>query len=247
MNLFNKLKKTNWLIIVLFYVFACALSFIFLKFPNFLKEISVIVFKFNIPFNWNHGIALLLASIIGYKIVKLQHKTSFFGNNSNKTILFAVLFLSIYSLFGINNKYNINPHLWAFIFCLVTLIYDIFEETVWRGFINDNLTYLPFWLKGIITGVFWGAWHLIVFENFDQFGGIFIFILMCIILSIIIAYATDKTNSILFAATIHALFCKTNYATLICVVLLIVLILSWKIKTNNIEQINHSRNKRAIR
>lgn len=234
MKLFKKLKNIKWINILLFYFLACSFTYLVLKFSNVLKIISINLFNFNIPFNWNHGIALLITSLFGYQAFKFQLKTSFFGNNLKKSILFSLIFLITYTLYGISNEYGINQHLWAFIFCLLTLIYNIFEETAWRGFLNDNLNSIPFWLKGIITGVFWGLWHLFVFENFNQFGGLHIFILLCIILSVIIACATDRTNSVLVAASIHALFCKTNYATLICASILIVLIVTW----NNDYKIN---------
>ncbi|MBK1442401.1 CPBP family intramembrane metalloprotease [Parapedobacter sp. ISTM3] len=88
---------------------------------------------------------------------------------------------------------------------------------------------IPFWLKGIITGILWAFWHLLIFDSFDPFGGLHIFVLLCIIVSIIMAYATDKTNSLLVAASIHALMMLRDMkVTVLCAVVWLVLILFWK-------------------
>ncbi len=144
-------------------------------------------------------------------------------------MLVAGSYLLYYSLFGLSNKLGINEHLWAFIFCASMLTYNIFEETAWRGFLHDKLGDSPAWLKGIVTGILWGFWHVLIFKNFNQFGGLHYFVLLTIIVSIIMAYAVKRTNAILVAASIHGLLIlRNNYVTVICMVFWTILIITWE-------------------
>jgi len=237
MAITKQLKDLNWINILLFYVLACGLSCLMTKVPNLIREIWT-----EAPFNWNHGIGLLVASIIGYRVFRQKRKTTLLGNSPLKSIIFSSIFLTAYTILGFSNKFGINTHLWAFIFCLMTLIYDLFEESVWRGFLNDSMNSIPTWVKGIITGILWGFWHLIIFDSFEQFGGLHVFVLLSIIISIIMAYAMDRTNSILVAASIHALMILRDInVTIICAIIWFTMVLLWnknwldfkKIKTIN--------------
>lgn len=228
MKIIENTKNVTWINIGLFYILACGLTYLFVQLPNLIEKIWEPIFGFNANFSWNHGIALLVASIIAYRIFKVKRETTLLGKNPIFSLIFGSIFLIGYSAIGFNNDFGINTHLWAFIFCLATLIYDIFEESAWRGFLNDSLKSIPFWLKGIITGILWGFWHLLIFNGFDQFGGIHIFVLLSIVVSIIMAYATDKTNSILVASSIHALMILRDInITIICVVIWIIMIIVW--------------------
>lgn len=73
----NELKSPNWWTISIFYLAACGLTYIFLKFPNLLRELSLTLLDFAPPFNWNHGIALFIASLVAYEFFKLPKKTTF--------------------------------------------------------------------------------------------------------------------------------------------------------------------------
>lgn len=227
-KLIEEIKNVKWINVVIFYAVACGLTYWFRTFPNFLRAISLKLFDFNAPFNYNHGIALLITSLAAYKLFKVDRKTTVLGNNPLKAIGFAIIFLIAYTAMGFSNEAGVNKHLWALLFCLLILVYDMLEEIAWRGFMNDSLKSIPFWLKGIITGVLWGLWHLLIFDNFNQFGGLYAFILFSVVLSVIMAYVTEKTQSILVAASIHALLCRTNYVTLICAIIWILIIITWK-------------------
>ena len=243
MNLNKNIKSIKWIDILFFYLFACGLTYIIIKTPNFIKALGIRFLNFDISINYNRGFGLLIASIIAYRIFKLKRKTTFLGNNPLQSILFSVVFIIAYTALGFRNDRGINPHLWALIFCLLTLLFDILEESAWRGFLNDTLNTIPFWLKGILTGTLWAIWHLLVLEDFNQFGGFPIFLLFCIVVSIIIAYTTQKTNSILVSASIHALLCRTNLVTLVCATIWLLMIMIWDknlLKIKKQEQIDSS-------
>ena len=120
-----------------------------------------------------------------------------------------------------------NNHLCAAIFISVTLLYDILEEYTWRGYLNDALGNIFWIIKSIITGIFWAVWHLLIFKDFDQFGGFGIFMLLCIVFSFVLTFSTIQTKSIIVPASIHALMAKTSLATLIIFVIIIALLFVW--------------------
>lgn len=213
------------------YGVALLLTFLLLKLPNVIQELSIALLDFKIPFNWNHGFALIITTLIGYKLFKTPKRTGIFGPDKIKTFLFVLVLLLAYSIAGISNNYGINPHVWALIFVTMTLVYDIFEESFWRGFLNDLLQPTCAAIKYTITGILWAAWHVLIFDDFNQWGGFPVFLLLSVIISFIIGYAVTKTNSVLVAAAIHALLISKNlYVTVICLVIWTILILTWQKK-----------------
>lgn len=239
MKIVELIKEAKWKAVGIFYILACALTYLLIQLPNITREVWLILFDLTPSFSWNHGFALLIVSLIAYRIFRIERKTTFLGNNPFYSVIFATIFLMAYSVVGFSNDFGIDKHLWAFIFCISTLVYDIFEESAWRGFLNDSLRPIPIWMKGIITGIFWSIWHILIFKNFDQFGGFHIFLILSIIVSILMSYATERTNSILVASSIHALLILRNInVTIICVVIWICMLIIWKMKLKNILMVN---------
>lgn len=223
--------KIDWKTIVIIYGIAMVLTFLSRKIPNLIKEIGLFLFDFSLPFNWNHGFALLITSVIGYIFFRTKRKTTFLGNNKIKSIIFVLILLIAYSIVGISNRYGINKHLWGLFFVGMTFIYDIFEESFWRGYLNDLISSKYLAVKYTITGVLWSVWHLLIFENFNQWGGFYVFLLLSIIVSFIIGFAATRTNSILVASSIHALLISRNlYVTIICFVIWGIMIVTWNKK-----------------
>ena len=221
--------KTDWKTIIIVYGIVILLTFLFLKLPNGLRELGLLIFDFRLPFNWNHGIALLITMVIRYKYFKTKRETTFLGNNPIKSIIFPIIVLVAYSIVGILNKYGINEHLWGLFFVSMTLVYNIMEESFWRVYLNDLIKPQYHAIKYNITGILWSLWHLLIFEDFNQWGGFHIFLLLSIIVSFIIGFATTRTNSILVAASIHALLISRNlYVTIICFVIWGIMIWTWK-------------------
>lgn len=220
--------KIKWQEVLVIYGVGLILTFLATKFPNLLRAISVLLFEFKIPFNWNHGIALFTAAFIGYKAFKTIRKTTFFGNNKLRSLLFSTILLVAYSVVGISNRYGFNPHIWGFLFVLLTLIYDIFEESFWRGYLRDLLGRINLILKYTITGILWSFWHFLIFDNFNQFGGFHVYLLLSIVASFLIGYATTKTNSILVASSVHALLITKSFeVTIFCLVIWVIMIITW--------------------
>lgn len=229
------LKSIKWKKILLVYGIGFLLTYLATKLPNFLQKLSVLLFDFKVPFNWNHGVAIFISAIIGYHFFNTKKRTKFLGNNKTKSVLFALVPIIAYSINGISNNYNINIHFWGFIFIFLTLLYDILEETFWRGYLKDAIPKNNLFVKYILTGILWAFWHVLIFDDFNQWGGFGVYLLLSIMISFIIGYATTKTNSILVASAIHSLLIlKSIYVTIICLVVWVVIFLTWNRKLKNI-------------
>jgi hypothetical protein len=234
MKIKERIKYVKWKETMAFFIIACGLTYLFVQMPNIIKEVWSSLFNLTPNFSWNHGIALFIVGLAVYRFSKVERKTTFFGSKPYNSIGFSAVFLIAYSIVGFSNSFGINPHLWALIFCVSTLIYDFFEESAWRGFLNDSLIPFPSWMKGIITGILWSTWHLLIFKSFEHFGGFHIFLILSIIVSILMSYATERTNSVLVASSIHALLILRDLnVTIICAVIWTGMLTFWNFPLYN--------------
>lgn len=230
MNIIESIKRTNWLRIALFYGLVLLGTFAMRKLPNIFQLATKGLFSFPLPWNMNHGFIILIISAFFYALSKVVSTVTLFGPDKIKSLLFPLLLFTGYGIYGFKNSYGVDKHLWALLFCLFTLLYDIMEEFTWRGYLNDSLDELKWPIRSVITGIFWAIWHLLIFDNFSQFGGFSGFVLLCIVFSFVLTFSTIRTNSIIAPATLHALMGKTNLVTLILFILFILLLLFWKKK-----------------
>ncbi|MCG2611823.1 CPBP family intramembrane metalloprotease [Flavobacterium sp. SM15] len=236
MKLSEQIRVINWLRILLFYGIILLGTYFARKLPNLLKLLLEQISDVSFSFNYNHGFVTLIVSLLFYHFSKVEQKITLFGNNKMKSILFPVILFSCYSIYGMNNGEDINKHSWAFIICSFALVYNIMEEYAWRGYLIESLGKTNYVIKSLVSGVFWCAWHLLVFSNFDQYGGFWIFFAFCIIFAFILTFAVSQTRSILVTATIHAFIIQINIIALICFIVFILLLLTWNkqlFKSNN--------------
>lgn len=233
MHLSKQFREPNWLKILFFYAVILIATYLARKIPNilnlFLEQITDIPFSFN----YNHGFVTLITAVLFYKFGGVKQRITLLGNNKIKSLLFPIILFVCYSVVGMNNNYEVNKHLWAFIFCLFAFIYNLMEEYAWRGFLIDSLSKMNYVLKSIISGIFWSIWHLLIFNNFDQYGGFWIFFAFCILFSFILTFAVTRTKSIVVAAAIHAFIIQTNISALICFIIFALLLLTWNTKMIN--------------
>lgn len=227
MNVTQQLKAVNWLKILLFYALVLAATFGARQLPNLLQLLLEQVSDIPFSVNYNHGIVTLLAALLFYRFGGIQKEISLLGNKKGRSILFPVILLAVYSIYGIANYNGVNEHLWALMICSLALGYNIMEEFAWRGFLIDGLGKTNYVIKSILSGIFWGFWHLLIFENFDQFGGFGMFFVFCVVFSFLLTFAVLRTKSVLVAAAIHAFMIQMNSAAIICFVLFALLLLTW--------------------
>jgi len=230
MKMTEQLKGIYWLRILSFYTIILLGTYIARKLPNLLKLLLEQISDIPFNFNYNHGLITLITSLLFYRFSKIDHEITLLGINKVKSILFPIVLFSCYSIYGMDNSQGIDKHLWSLITCFFALVYNIMEEYAWRGYLIDSLGKTNYVLKSLISGVFWSIWHLLIFNNFDQYGGFWIFFVFCIVFSFILTFAVSRTKSILVAAAIHAFIIQLNVAALVCIILFVLLLLTWNKK-----------------
>lgn len=227
MNLSEQIKNINWLRILLFYGVILTGTYLARKLPNILNLALEQITDIPFSFNFNHGFVTVIAALVFYKFSKETQAFSLLGDKKLRSLLFPAVLLATYTIYGIPNKHGVNPHIWALTFCCFALVYNIMEEYAWRGYLVESMGKLHFVLRSLISGILWAAWHLLVFSNFNQYGGFAIFLVFCILFSFILTFAVSRTKAIIVPAAIHAFIIQTNIAALICLALFVVLLLTW--------------------
>ncbi|WP_260264146.1 CPBP family intramembrane glutamic endopeptidase [Elizabethkingia ursingii] len=238
MKFIYEVKKVNWLRILLFYALILFVTYLSRKLPNLLTLLLSQFSDLHFTWNYNHGIAVTIISFLFYRFSGIKQEITFLGTHKIKALLFpAILFIG-YSAHGMDNDNEINKHLWAFIFCAFMLIYNIMEEYTWRGYLTESLGKINLIIKGIISGVFWAIWHLLIFSDFKQYGGFGVFLAFCIVFSVILTFSVSKSKAILVPATIHTLLVSTNIVTLICFALFAIILFTWNKSFTKEEQLS---------
>ena len=230
MSGFERLKPLPWIRILLFYTLILLGTAIARQFPNALQNVLHTITGQHFPWNYNHGFVLLFLALIFYKLFPPQRRIRLLGDRSLAILIFPCIPLFCYGLYGLKNNLDINPHLWAVLFVAATFIYDLMEAYMWRGYLVDALGTMPWVYKAIISGIAWAFWHTLIFDDFGQFGGFGMFILLSILVSFALVYAGVRTNSIVASAAMHATLIRVNYVSLICFILYFILLWRWKKK-----------------
>ncbi len=239
MKLFKNSREVDWITILIYYTLILIATYIARKLPNFLSVLLAEVSDIPFTFNYNHGIALVIVTAIFYKIRKGSTDITFFGNGGFKSLFFPAILFTCYGIYGINNDHGVDKHLWALLICFFAFIYNLMEEYAWRGYLINKLCVTSYIFKSLVSGVMWSVWHLLVFKDFNMYGGFWVFFAFCIIFSLILTFSVLRTKSVIAAAAIHAFLIQTNGATIVCFALFMILLTIWPMllnrKTNNIE------------
>lgn len=93
----------------------------------------------------------------------------------------------------------------------VNAVFALGEEFGWRGYLLWELAPLGFWKASFLIGTIWGLWHaplVLAGLNYPSFPlvGVFIFTLVCIVISPIFTYLVVRGESVLPAVFFHGVF-----------------------------------------
>lgn len=204
-------QKVNRTAVAVYYIIACAFSWPFfwwrdmhteswqhLGIPGFIKTWS---------YMWGPGISALICL---YVFRKSHKKTiTFFGTSVYKSLLFYFMPILALSIPGASVGIDdVNPHLAPWILGVLGFISILGEELGWRGFLQDALAPVKPVYRFMLIGAMWELWH---FTNRMGHGElqqivvrVAIMMAACIVLSVILGIATDRSKSIMVAVTLHA-------------------------------------------
>ncbi len=198
--------------VIVYYVIAVALS-MFFRVPGLNPEWYI-----NLQ-NYKSGwilVSLLRASgpLAGgiLCIVIFRNKYERLITLTGKSLAISAIYfgapLLLISIMGISGSGVENSHSFGFLSGLVLMIYCLFEETGWRGFLFDSMRGIPNPLRFIFIGTLWYLWHLNFLspELHSLKFGLLVHLPSCILGSWIIGNMADKYKSVMVAAAIHSIF-----------------------------------------
>lgn len=102
------------------------------------------------------GLGPVLGTLLGCLILK-QKLPSLFGQLRHVGLLalLAPILLTTITGFGQTAATGIA----GLVFGASIVVYCLFEESGWRGFLTSNLTWLKDWHADLVSGGLWFAWH----------------------------------------------------------------------------------------
>ncbi len=199
-------------LIIIFFVIAVGLS-MFFRVPQFNPSWYDSLREYR--FGWIL-VSLLRASgpltggiiCIWFFRKKYERTITFLGTSVLISLLYFFAPVVMITLMGIDSGNGDNVHYYGLLSGLTLMLYCIFEETGWRGYLQDAMRGVPNPLRFIIIGTLWYCWHLNFLspELHSIKFGLLIHLPSCILGSWIIGYMADKYKSLMVAAAIHCIF-----------------------------------------
>lgn len=198
------IKRQSWFHIIIYFIIATTLSAVFrLGLFDWYN-------KMFLPFGLTilmksilEGIGPIIAATIVLTTIKKKSDITFLGCKKVKSFIMVIIPIVLFTICGANNDQNINRHYYGFIVGVSLILYAIFEEFGWRGFLQNELTNLKPLFRATLIGLFWYLWHLsfisketTIFNELKFFG-------ILIIASWGIGAIAEKTKSVFASACFH--------------------------------------------
>lgn len=208
-------SKIDFLPIIIFYLIAITIRYLTDK-TGLLDRIDN--YFFNIILR---GTGPAIGAIITFLAFKIKPVMTFKGYY--KKILSPALLFWVLPIFLITTtSYIINKPL-PYGFILAVLLYGLFEEVGWRGFLHQALKPLPKIASVLVVSVLWFVWHL----NFELSMANLVFFGILVLGSWGIGKMADKTNSLFVVASFHSLHNFYHELTVVNSIVLAILTVIW--------------------
>lgn len=211
-------KYKSIIAIAVFYAVAILLRYLTNK-TSILLGVDSVFFKTILQ-----GIGPAVGALIACILFRINMEMGLKGDFKNYLIPLSIYWIFPILLIGII-AYFTNRTV-SFIPIITILIYSLFEEIGWRGFLQQLLRPLPKFIGIFIIAALWFIWHL----NFELTNSNLLFFGILLLGSWGIGLVADKTKSLLAAAAFHSLnnfFVELNIEkTCILIILLSIWILS---------------------
>ena len=162
------------------------------------------------------GSGVFTGALVAIKLLEKERKTviTFFGTSQKMGLLMSVIPIALLSIIGVKNEFGINENLYGLYAILISLIYAIMEEFGWRGYLQNEFSYLKPIKKYLLIGFIWYLWHLSFLTNATIKDNLFFFGMM-IFGSWGIGQVAETTKSILASACFHLIINIMMYNSLI--------------------------------
>jgi len=197
--------KTNWkglaLYVVLVNAFAALFGLGYLDFlkpsePNIIISIGVAVLLI--------GTGPVLAALIAWKVFGRQNRSfTLLGTWPRGALIIASLPAVVFSVFGYENDFGMNPHLAGGLIGGLLFLYALGEETGWRGFMHDALAPRLFWLRALMITPVWLVWHIWLAESAIGVKDLAIAFAVMFVAAFFLSWLISESRSLIATAGFH--------------------------------------------
>ena len=161
----------------------------------------------NLPVSILIGLIPTFGILLGVLITRNKlpkRQMSLMGANFYMTLLFVSVPIICLTLFGVDNSFNIQPNLFGLMISMFTMVYALFEEIGWRGYLQEEfMEKSQKWFGYVFIGFIWYLWHWYFLREGNNPKLIMLPILIAS--SIGIGEIARITKTILICAAVHSL------------------------------------------
>jgi uncharacterized protein len=172
------MKKTNIIRIIVFYLIAITISNIFRfdlfhlqKVFNSLPSWTMIIYS---PLQAS---GVLLGALIAINWLRKETNTeiSIWGTSKKWSLIISLVPVVLLLILGVTDTQSTDSHYYGFIAGLSTLIYCLFEEFGWRGYLEEEFKGISEFKRVLIIAGLWYLWHLHFIKNPDLIQNLIFF------------------------------------------------------------------------
>lgn len=191
------LLKNNKIILYIFLYYLIAISlryYLVIIKPDFYTNLDIHLQSLA------SGVGPLIGGLVLVKLFKRPNNLTLFSIGIWETII--VIALPILLFFAIGSFNLEKPNYSIALAIVIAILYAIFEEYGWRGYLQSELSGVSAVYKYLIISVLWYFWHLDFGLDLQHLLSYF-FILVG---SIGIGYVADKSKSLILPSLFHMFF-----------------------------------------
>jgi uncharacterized protein len=202
------MKITNWIEILIFYTIAVLVSAPF--------RLNLVSFQELVPLNYGFNNVYLILKALGplvafivvvYLIKSKVPRTVSLSGQNIKTSIFAFATIPVcLFVIGLENNLGVNENALGLIFGCSIIVYALFEEIGWRGYLQDALANVSFRRRIFLISIMWYLWHLNFLQPNASLQGILVHYGLVLAGSFGLYFIANRTKSLLVCSAGHALF-----------------------------------------
>ncbi|WP_448519959.1 CPBP family glutamic-type intramembrane protease [Rhodoflexus sp.] len=226
------INQINWTEISVFYTIAVLSSAPFRLGLISFEDLISLPYGLNVFFRAFRGIGPFIGYLVVFYIInsKVKKEITFLGEKDIISFLSISPILIGLAVVGVENKENINTHFFGFTTGFTLIIYALFEEYGWRGYLQQALKPIKLPVRIFTIGTLWYIWHL----NFLN-PNITIQIHLIHYFSLLagawgLLKISEATSSLLFVSAVHLTFnilMDVNCAILEKIGIVITSVITW--------------------
>lgn len=210
-----KKSQIKWLRVMIYFIIATTLSNFFrLTLFDWYKGLTLPYGLTGIKYLLE-GVGPLIGAITIFTLFRYKSSITTFGTSVKKSIIMISIPIILFTAFGVKNDQHLNIHYYGFIIGFIIALYCIFEESGWRGYLQDELKDLKPLYRYLIIGILWYAWHLTFISQNTTFLNEFKMLGVFVLLSWGIGQIAEKTHSVIASSCFHLLGSLLGFSPLL--------------------------------